>query len=600
MSSRSGTTAAPPPHPISPAESDPEHTARTSARVADALAALARLCERLDAPGLTREATAALEPLDEGLLRVVALGQFKRGKSTLLNALVGAPLLPTGVAPVTSVATLVRWAPEPQLSVVFADGRQEEVPFGRLADFVVDDRNPGNALGVAHVEVGYPCSLLADGIVLVDTPGVGSTDRSATERAYGFLPRVDAGLVVLSPDPPLGEVEADYVRTLASYTPHILFVLNKIDRVSESEWREALAFNRRMLASALDRPAEDIELVPVSARSALDDGGASVATLRRKLVSFVTSEGSLVRDDLARRRLQSVASVLHARLEVERKALDLEAEELDRRISLLRNARASLEQRTVRAAATVMAAVERIVADAGDDLVARTRAAAPELTATLHGLVAGAPRREGNAALVARFDAALGEGAAEALDAWWSERGPTAEEGVLDEMKEAAREAAEARHEAAVWIAEAFGIESPAEPYPDVLRESVGFYRSVEGVTPKITVDMLRLVLPRRVYRAWLRSRVRRLVGQALEMGAGQVRGDLLYRARDTTRTFLADLKTWTLEGIDGLADAAGRATALRQRTGVAADARREELDRALGELDALLDLPSATEARGR
>jgi hypothetical protein len=600
MSSRSGTTAAPPHAPASPAASDPQISARAPARVADALAALARLCQRLDAAGLAREATAALEPLDEGLLRVVALGQFKRGKSTLLNSLMGAPLLPTGVAPVTSVATLVRWAPEPQLSVVFADGRQEDIPFGRLPDLVVDDRNPGNALGVAHVEVGYPCSLLADGIVLVDTPGVGSTDRGATERAYGFLPRVDAGVVVLSPDPPLGEAEADYVRTLASYTPHILFVLNKIDRVSEDEWREALVFNRRMLAAALDRPAEDIELVPVSARAALDDGGASVATLRRKLVSFVTSRGSLVRDDLARRRLRSVASVLHARLEVERKALDLEAEELDRRIALLRDARASLEQRAVRAAATVMAAVERIVADAGDDLVARARAAAPELAAALHGLVAEAPRSEGNAALVARFDAALEEGAVAALEAWWHERGPAAEGGVLDEMKEAARNAAGVRHEAAVWIAQAFGIESPSEPCPDVLRDSVGFYRSVEGVTPKMTVDMLRLVLPRSAYRAWLKGRVKRLVTQSLEMGAGQVRGDLLYRARETTRAFLADLKSWTLEGIDGLADAAGRATALRDRTGVAAEARREELDQALGELGALLELPSIAEARGR
>lgn len=591
MSSPSGSTTAPPPEAASQTavDADPPPPRTSTARIADALTALQHLCERLSEATLAHEATAALEPLDEGLLRVVVLGQFKRGKSTLLNALLGAPLLPTGVNPVTSVATLVRWAPEPELSVVFTDGRREETDFHRLQDFVVEENNPGNTRGVAHVELGYPCSLLADGVVLVDTPGVGSTDRSATERAYGFLPRVDAGVVVLSPDPPLGEAEAEYVCTLASYTPHILFVLNKIDRVSEDEWREALAFNRRMLAEALDEPVEDIELVPVSARSALSDGGASVAMLRRHLTDFIEVQGSQVRDDLARRRLRSIADNLRGRLEVERQALDLESEELDRRIALLRDARSTLEQRTARAGATVLAAVERVVSEAGDDLVARARATAPGLAETLRDLLQSPSGRGSNGALAGRFDAALEDGAAGALDSWWTERGPAAEKGVLDEMKEAAKDAATARQEAAEWIAEAFGIESTTEPYPDVLHEQVGFYKSVEGITPQNTIDMLRLVLPRPVYRAWLRGRVRKLAAQTLEMRAGQVRGDLMYRARDTTRSFLSDLKKWTLEGVDGLAEAATRAADLRQRTGVTADTRRSELDEALAEVTSLV-----------
>lgn len=558
--------------------------------MAGALDRLAGLSAQFGAEDLAGEARAALQPLQEGILRVVALGQFKRGKSTLLNALLGAPLLPMGVAPVTSVTTLVGWAPEPRLRVVFADGRVEDFGIHRLPDFVIEDRNPGNALDVARIEVGYPARLLADGLVLVDTPGVGSTDRGATERAYGFLPSVDAGLVVLSPDPPLGEAEADYVRTLASLTPHLLFVLNKIDRVAEAEWREAMNFNRRILGALLGTAPEDVDFLPVSARRALEDGDGSVAALERTLLRFVAERGSAVRDGLASRRLGEVSARLRGRIGMERRAMDLEEGELDRRIELLRGARASLNRQAERAAATVMTAVEGIVVRAGEALLTRARDQAPSLASALRDMAASAPSTESNVVLASRFDAMLEELATRALDDGWRELGPTATDAVLEEMTEAARSAADARGEASGWILGAFGIPLPAEPQVEVLRESVGFYRSVHGVAPRITLDMVRFVLPRGIFRAWLRRRAGPLATQALEMGAGQVQGDLLYRARETVRGFLAELRAWTLAGVDGLVDAAGRAAALRLETGRSTEARRSELDRALEELDALED----------
>jgi hypothetical protein len=133
-----------------------------------------------------------------------------------------------------------------------------------------------------------------------------------------------------------------------------------------------------------------------------------------------------------------------------------------------------------------------------------------------------------------------------------------------------------------------FGIPLPDEPRVDVLRDSVGFYRSVQGVAPRITLDMLRSVLPRPVFRAWLRRRSMALAAQALEMGSGQVRGDL-YRTRETVRGLLAELGIWTLTGMDALVDAVGRAAALRQEAGRAAEARRNDLDGALEQLRSLL-----------
>ncbi len=564
-------------------------TDRGSTNLAAALTALADLGKRLGDKALVEEADAALLPLEQNILRVVALGQFKRGKSTLLNALLGVRLLPTGATPVTSISTLVRWAPNPSLTVRYMRGESEQVAIEELPAFVVEARNPDNILGVDLVEVGYPAAVLEDGLLLVDTPGIGSTDRRATERAYGFLPSVDAGLVVLSPDPPVGKEEASYIREVAALTPHLLFVLNKIDRVAEAEWREVLSFNRKVLAGILERDVQDIEIIPVSARGSLEEGDPSVEGLRERIEDFVARKGDRVREELARRRLLNMAAKLRARLGVERRVLELEEQDLEQRIDALRGTLASLEGHAERTAPAMMAAVEAIVGRAGDAMLAQARTGVGKLTDILCDLVGQAPAGESNAALAVRFDKALAESTWSVLDSWWEAYGPGAVRSLLGEMGRAADDLAQARRGACDWIQEAFDVTLWEEPRVEALKESGNFYRRVEGVTPKLTADIVRTLLPRSFYRRRVRKRAPHLAAQALDMGTGQVRGDMLYRARETARTFTAQLHAWTLAGMDSLSDAADRAALLRLETGRAAEQRRRELDESIIELDDLV-----------
>ncbi len=559
-----------------------------STHLTRSLARLARLAERFGDDGLSDEARAALQPLEENLLRMVALGQFKRGKSTLLNALLGDPVLPSGVAPVTSVSTLVRWSPEPCLTVFYENGDVQPSDIARLPDFVVEARNPGNVLGVRVVEVGYPTTLLEEGLVLVDTPGVGSTDRKATERAYGFLPSVDAALVILSPDPPVGEVEAAYIRELSGLTPHILFVLNKIDRVSEAEWREVLAFNQQVLADVLGWASEDVEIIPVSARCALEDGGSGVRALRNRIESFMAHKGSDVREELAGHRLRGAAARLRARLDMERRALDMEARELDSRIEGLRQTLGSLKAGTDRATRTIMAAVDDLVGRAGDAMLAEARAQSGALTEVLLETLRALPSSDSNPVVAERFDRALADETWAILDAWWERQGPGTVDALLQEMTRASDDLLQARDETAAWIRTAFGVELPQEPRVEMLEGSGSFYRHLEGVTPRLTVDLLRGLLPRRFYRAWIRRSVPKLAATALDMGAGQVRGDLLYRARETARAFAAELRAWALAGTEGLLEGVNRAFELRAQTENAARDRRGELDEGLAEVQEL------------
>jgi ribosome biogenesis GTPase A len=146
--------------------------------------------------------------LEEGLLRVAVLGQFKRGKSTLLNALLGAPLLPTGVTPVTAIPTFIKAGSKTTARITFKCGKEALVVSAEaetpaiLEQHISETQNPRNRLGVESVELDVRSQFLDQGIVLVDTPGVGSTFLHQTQAAEAILTEYDIAVFVVSTDPP--------------------------------------------------------------------------------------------------------------------------------------------------------------------------------------------------------------------------------------------------------------------------------------------------------------------------------------------------------------------------------------------------------------
>ncbi len=125
--------------------------------------------------------------LEQGRLHLPVLGQFRRGKSTLLNALLGEPVLPTSVGPVTAIPPLVFSGEVTALVVHVDEGLPPVVaapgePLPRFLDrFVTEGANPKNRPGVSHVEVWHLAPILRAGVVLIATPGIGSTFRHNTE-----------------------------------------------------------------------------------------------------------------------------------------------------------------------------------------------------------------------------------------------------------------------------------------------------------------------------------------------------------------------------------------------------------------------------------
>src|ERR1700733_13233896 len=139
-----------------------------------ALRRLAELARVLGSETVSEEAEEIAARIAQGRIYVACVGQFKRGKSTLLGALVGDRILPTGVVPVTTVPTIVRYGPSKAARVRFHGGSWTAINPENIAQFVSEEQNPENAKGVAGVEVFCDSPLLATGISFVDTPGLGS------------------------------------------------------------------------------------------------------------------------------------------------------------------------------------------------------------------------------------------------------------------------------------------------------------------------------------------------------------------------------------------------------------------------------------------
>jgi predicted GTPase len=206
--------------------------------------------------------------LAEDRFTLTVVGQFKRGKSTLMNAVMGRDLLPTGVLPLTSAITILRYGPKERLLILKqGSSYQDEVPVSSLAEYVTENGNSGNAKRVAHAYLELPSKFLRRGLEFVDTPGIGSTIEANTATTYHFLPRSDAVIFVTGVDTPLTRVEKDFLQSIRENVNKVFFVLNKIDLADAEEKDEILSFISEALKEQTG--VDDIRIFPVSSAMAL-------------------------------------------------------------------------------------------------------------------------------------------------------------------------------------------------------------------------------------------------------------------------------------------------------------------------------------------
>ncbi len=287
------------------------------------------------------------EQLREERLHLAVLGQFKRGKSTLLNAILGEALLPSSVLPVTALPTWVRLGEKGVKITREYNGEAvtEEQSTGDLTSFlnhfVNETQNPENALNVTEIQVFHPSEILKNGVVFIDTPGIGSTFRHNTVATMDFLSQCDAALFVTSADPPLTETEIEFLKSVRDRVPRLFFILNKIDYLDKDELDQAISFLKETVRTKAGINPDS--MFPVSSKKGLtakiyqDKDGwekSGMADLEARIFSFLAREKQAALHEALSRRTLDILNDLLMELTVSLRSLELPLTDLEKRIAL--------------------------------------------------------------------------------------------------------------------------------------------------------------------------------------------------------------------------------------------------------------------------
>lgn len=229
-------------------------------------------------PELSRMVNNLESAIHQDCYKILVLGEFKRGKSTLVNALLGRSIVPMDVLPETATLNEVVYSDTPFVKVFYSNGLVEDGTLSAefLQRFSANAENSQAHL-VDKIQMGYPLPFLQDKITLVDTPGVADLDETRCDITYQIIPQANAVIFLLDANIPLTQSEKDFLvdRLIPQGIDNILFLLNKYDFIDEEEDEGFLEeVEHRLRATLKDEAGNDllkeIRILPISAKMALE------------------------------------------------------------------------------------------------------------------------------------------------------------------------------------------------------------------------------------------------------------------------------------------------------------------------------------------
>ncbi|MBL6459380.1 dynamin family protein [Belnapia sp. T6] len=247
----------------------------SDAGTSEVAAAFGRLANELGNQDAVSRIAPLLERYNLGLFRLVIAGEIKKGKSSIINALLGElNLLPTSNQIATSTVFKIMYGERKTYRVFFLPedpDRPEdiqpplEVSSDQVAEFGTEDGNPGNAKRVDFVGVQLPHPLLKSGLAIIDTPGLGGLQEEHAEITWRYVPKADAVFFVLdSTEAPISREEVHMLKRFLKITPFVFFVQTKTDLVEEGAWQAWKERNLAILGSAIGLDSRKTVYFPVS------------------------------------------------------------------------------------------------------------------------------------------------------------------------------------------------------------------------------------------------------------------------------------------------------------------------------------------------
>lgn len=532
-------------------------------------------------------------------LFIAVVGEFKRGKSTLVNAILGSSLLPTGVLPLTNIVTLIEHGPTPSLEVTFRDRPPLEAPVDQLPDFVAEAGNPENRKKVRYVRLRYPSPFLESGVVLVDTPGFESLHEAQTEEARAYLPRIDISLFLLSADSPLSAKEMALLDELAGNVSHCFVLLNKADFLTGPERQAMVEYVRGRIAERHPSLAEAV--IPVSAREGLRASGEKAAgsadvggigALMSLVEGLVREKGARIQAKSNAMRLLSIARGAEARLKVEADSLKQPIRVLEERIDRFSRGLENLETRKIEAEILVDSQVERIILDLDAEMDRLRQDLPPAIGSDLRENAKPLPG-EG----VPEFSGRMANLAEERLKTRFEERLPS-----IEAKMESSYLAVVEKHRARLTAileevlrlgSEVFNLDLQSWELPEEFSPERRFFY-LEGETRPffdlegVAIGFMERLLPSGKARERALGRILERVPERVDANCGRVRFDLLRRLKDSAARFKGRMSRLVTESARDIQEAAKSALEAKGLAEADWSEREGELERSLSELQSI------------
>lgn len=538
---------------------------------------LITLLERLQ-PLIHHENQKTLAEIEDKLtnevFNLVILGQFKRGKSTFINALLGEDLLPTAIVPLTSVVTIIEYGAEVSVQVQFLNGKAKEVPLSQLPTYITERGNPENREGVGEVTIFHPSPYLRDGVRIIDTPGVGSVYTHNTDVAYRYLPQVDAGVFVISADPPLSESEHQFLKDIRDYVDKIFFVVNKIDQVDKVDQSESMEFTQSILCKALG--CEEVTLHPLSARWALEakqDNDPEklersfLPDFEDQLRSFLLHEKGVVLLQSANQSLLRLVAGETVTLQLEQEATKIPLKELNEKITEFEKEMAGITKDKEHHGYLLQGRMGKITQKLDDEIRTFKQNSLPALHEALEKEYLHRVEEGGN--LGEALEQFVFDNIREIFTPWRLQ----VTEMIAADLEEAHHELAMRTNRVIERILELTSdlFHLPLKPFTAVepLSQKSRFYFLLKD--DPVGLELIQLAvtssLPRFLVKKMILNNMKTAVSELVDRHCGRVRYDLIQRVQNTVKEFHRTLTERIDQTLEGIRRALGKAVAMKQQS---------------------------------
>ena len=263
---------------------------------------------------------------------LAVVGEFKRGKSTMINSLLGQDILPSDILPTTATINILEYSEEEYAEVIYTNGSKEQLELTKenLDKFTAQEGV--EAEEIDYIRIGLNSDILKDGIVIIDTPGVNDISKSRVEVTKNILPNCDAAIFLLDAASPLTRTEAHFLETkiLTYKLESLLFIISKSDRLDEDELEESIEGASSRIKEVLEY---DAPLMAYSSREVMrSEGNGNAHEYKTKLLYYIgklRKKSEKTKNDTVRENLKLAIKLILSEIEKQVSINNLSIQQLE-------------------------------------------------------------------------------------------------------------------------------------------------------------------------------------------------------------------------------------------------------------------------------